>query len=133
MKNEHKLANQFRYFLCVILFINLIYSQSEQPYPPLDLVTVPTSGTLPKGSYTLEALLMNDRGILSKISVGISERISSPKSTSPMRECSKPTSPVGGGSKLQMCSALVSERLGWRCRILILPIFLKKHVRTKMC
>tara|TARA_B100001250_G_C19797914_1_gene789657 strand:- start:456 stop:1259 length:804 start_codon:yes stop_codon:yes gene_type:complete len=47
--------------------------QSEQPYPPLELVTIPTAGTLPKGSYTLESLLVNDGGILSKISVGISD------------------------------------------------------------
>ena len=73
MDIKHQLANQLRYFLCIILFVNLIYSQSEQPYPPLDLVTIPTGGTLPKGSYTLEALLMNDGGILSKISVGISD------------------------------------------------------------
>ena len=73
MKIKYKFVNHSRFFLCIILFTNLIYSQAEQPYPPLDLVTIPTAGTLPKGSYTLEALLMNDGGILSKISVGISD------------------------------------------------------------
>ena len=77
MKNKRDLAfSQFKYFLLVILFINLMYSQSEQPYPPLNLVTIPTAGTLPKGSYTLESLLMNDGGILSKISIGISDNFS---------------------------------------------------------
>lgn len=73
MKTKYKIANSVRYFLCTIVLVNLIYLQSEQPYPPLDLVTIPTGGTLPKGSYTLEALLMNDGGILSKLSVGISD------------------------------------------------------------
>ncbi len=72
MKNQSKLV-KIKYFLCMILFSNFIYMQSEQPYPPLELVTIPTAGTLPKGSYTLESLLVNDGGILSKISVGISD------------------------------------------------------------
>ena len=73
MRIKKKLANQIKYFLFFILSANLIYMQSEQPFPPLELVTIPTAGTLPKGSYTLEALLVNDGGILSKISVGISD------------------------------------------------------------
>ena len=45
----------------------------QQPFPPIDLVTIPTSGTLPKGSYTLQALLIKDGGILPKLSIGITD------------------------------------------------------------
>ena len=57
----------------VIVFISLSFSQDEQPFPPLDLVSVPTSGTLPKGVYALETLLMKDGGILPKFLLGVSD------------------------------------------------------------
>ena len=62
-----------KYYLNIFIFLTLIFSQVEQPYPPLDLVTIPTSGTLPKGSFTLESLLIKDGGIVSKLSVGITD------------------------------------------------------------
>ena len=62
-----------KYYLNIFIFLTLIFSQAEQPYPPLDLVTIPTSGTLPKGSFTLESLLIKDGGIVSKLSVGITD------------------------------------------------------------
>ena len=63
---------KIKYFIAIVL-LTIIFNQIEQPYPPLDLVTIPTSGTLPKGSFTLESLLMNDGGILPKISIGITD------------------------------------------------------------
>ena len=62
-----------KYYLNIFIFLTLIFSQVEQPYPPLDLVTIPTSGTLPKGSFTLESLLIKDGGIVPKLSVGITD------------------------------------------------------------
>ena len=62
-----------KYYLNIFIFLTLIFSQVEQPYPPLDLVTIPTSGTLPKGSFTLESLLVKDGGIIPKLSVGITD------------------------------------------------------------
>ena len=59
--------------LVPILVLSAIFSQSEQPFPPMDLVSVPTSGTLPKGSFTLETLLMNDGGILPGLNIGITD------------------------------------------------------------
>ena len=58
---------------CCIFLFSIPFSQEDQPFPPLELITAPTSGTLPKGSFTLEALLMKDGGILPKLSVGISD------------------------------------------------------------
>ena len=59
--------------LISISLVSTIFSQSEQPFPPLDLVSIPTSGTLPKGSFTLETLLMNDGGILPSLNIGITD------------------------------------------------------------
>ena len=67
------MINPFKFFICTIFFVSIIFSQDEQPFAPLELITAPTSGTLPKGSFTLEALLMKDGGILPKLSVGISD------------------------------------------------------------
>lgn len=61
------------YLLKIFILLSLIYSQSEQPYPPLDLVTIPTGGTLPKGSFTLESLLVKDGGVVPKLSIGITD------------------------------------------------------------
>ena len=62
-----------KYYINIFIFLSFTFSQAEQPYPPLDLVTIPTSGTLPKGSFTLESLLIKDGGIIPKLSVGITE------------------------------------------------------------
>jgi len=51
----------------------MIFSQEEQPYPPLKLISMPTAGTLPKGTYTFEALLMNKGGVLPSFSIGITD------------------------------------------------------------
>ncbi len=51
----------------------MIFSQDEQPYPPLKLVSIPTAGTLPKGTYSFETLLMNKGGLLSSFSIGVTE------------------------------------------------------------
>jgi len=62
-----------KYYINIFIFLSLTFSQAEQPYPPLDLITIPTSGTLPKGSFTLESLLIKDGGIVPKLSVGITD------------------------------------------------------------
>ena len=61
----------FKISLTLFISISTIFCQKEQPYPPLDLVSIPTSGTLPKGSFTLETLLTNGGGVLPKLSIGI--------------------------------------------------------------
>ena len=49
-----------------ILFFSISLSQENQPYPPIDLISIPTSGTLPKGTYSIETLLTNNGGETSK-------------------------------------------------------------------
>ncbi len=53
--------------------LTLLAAQEAQPYPPLYLVSIPTAGTLPKGTYTLELLLQNNGGILPKLAVGLTD------------------------------------------------------------
>jgi len=63
-------------FLINIIFISFFWAQDEQPYPPLNLVSIPTAGTLPRGSYTMETLLIKNGGLIPKLSVGFTENFS---------------------------------------------------------
>jgi len=56
-----------------ILFVSISLHQENQPYPPIDLISMPTSGTLPKGTYSIETLLTNNGGIQPKFLIGVSE------------------------------------------------------------
>ena len=60
----------------LIIFITLSFSQVNHPYPPLDLVSIPTSGTLPKGSFTIETLLTKNGGMVPKLLVGLNDNFS---------------------------------------------------------
>ena len=66
-----------RHFLILLTIIcNIGLAQIEQPYPPLNLVTIPTAGTLPRGSFTLETLLINNGGVVPRLSVGFTDNFS---------------------------------------------------------
>ncbi|MAW74846.1 MAG: hypothetical protein CMG09_02845 [Candidatus Marinimicrobia bacterium] len=60
------------------IFLTLLFSiticQDSQPYPPLELISTPTAGTLPKGTFSLETALMNGGGLLPKFSFGITDK-----------------------------------------------------------
>ncbi len=60
---------------CFYLMISLsgLAGQTQFSPPPLELVTVPTAGNLPKGSYNLELLLENSGGVLPELTVGLSD------------------------------------------------------------
>jgi len=55
----------------LILSAGFLCAQVEQPYPPLSLVSIPTAGTMPKGTFTLETLLQKNGGIQPKLAVGL--------------------------------------------------------------
>ena len=59
--------------LLLPLLYNLCLAQVEQPYPPLNLVSIPTAGTLPRGSFTLESLIIKNGGIVPRLSVGFTD------------------------------------------------------------
>ena len=65
-----------RVLLLLPILYNLEWAQSEQPYPPLNLVSIPTAGTLPRGSFTLESLIIKKGGIVPKLSVGFTDNFS---------------------------------------------------------
>jgi len=66
-----------RHFLILLTIIcNIGLAQIEQPYPPLNLVTIPTAGTLPRGSFTLETLLISNGGVVPRLSVGFTDNFS---------------------------------------------------------
>jgi hypothetical protein len=58
------------------MLFNLEWAQIEQPYPPLNLVSIPTAGTLPRGSFTFESLIITNGGIVPKLSVGFTDNFS---------------------------------------------------------
>jgi len=64
-----------RKIIFFIFILNFAYLQEEQPYPPLKLISVPTGGTLPRGTFTFETLLMNDGGVLPSVSLGITDHL----------------------------------------------------------
>ena len=61
--------------IVICLLVSLILAQSEQPYPPLELVSIPTAGTLPKGSYTYETILIKNGGVTPKLAVGLTDNL----------------------------------------------------------
>ena len=62
--------------LIIILLCHICWPQIEQTYPPLYLVSIPTAGTLPRGTYTIEALLSKNGGFTPKLSVGFTDNFS---------------------------------------------------------
>tara|TARA_B100001142_G_scaffold87782_2_gene89532 strand:- start:5314 stop:6159 length:846 start_codon:yes stop_codon:yes gene_type:complete len=66
----------FKKKLTAFLFFAILLPQDNHPYPPLDLVSIPTSGTLPRGSYTIEGLLTKNGGLVPKIMIGLNDNFS---------------------------------------------------------
>ena len=62
--------------LIIILLWSICWPQIEQTYPPLYLVSIPTAGTLPRGTFTIEALLSKNGGFTPKLSVGFTDNFS---------------------------------------------------------
>ena len=60
----------------LLIFSTILVSQINHPYPPLDLVSIPTSGTLPKGTFTIETLLTKQGGMVPKLLVGLNDNFS---------------------------------------------------------
>ena len=58
-------------FILILTLTSLAFSQSEQPYPPLELVSIPTAGTLPKGTYTYETILTKNGSVMPRLAIGL--------------------------------------------------------------
>ena len=57
----------------LIISLSLLLSQSEQPYPPITLVSIPTAGTMPKGYFSFENIFLNQGSIVPKFTIGITD------------------------------------------------------------
>ncbi len=55
-----------------ILLVSIFYGQ-EYP-PPTDLITVPTAGTLVRGSFSMDMRIQDEGGLIAGLSVGITDR-----------------------------------------------------------
>ena len=62
-----------KYFTILFISFSILLSQSEQPYPPINLISIPTAGTMPRGFFSFENTFMNEGSILPKFSIGITD------------------------------------------------------------
>ena len=63
-------------YIIGIILISVIFTQSEQPYPPLELVSIPTAGTLPRGTYTYETILSKGGTLMPRLAIGLTSSLS---------------------------------------------------------
>ena len=71
-----KKINTYKLKFILLLLFQISLAQIEQAYPPLYLVSIPTAGTLPRGTYTIETLLSKNGGFTPKLSVGFTYNFS---------------------------------------------------------
>ena len=62
-----------KYFIILFVSLSILLSQSEQPYPPINLITIPTAGTMPRGFFSFENTFMKEGSMLPKFSIGITD------------------------------------------------------------
>ncbi len=55
-----------------IFLVSIFYGQ-EYP-PPTDLITIPTAGTLVRGSFSMDMRIQDEGGLIAGLSVGITDR-----------------------------------------------------------
>ena len=63
-------------YLALLIAGSIIFGQSEHPYPPLELISIPTAGTLPKGTYTYETILSKGGSIMPRLALGLTSSLS---------------------------------------------------------
>ena len=58
-----------------IIFITTILSiaiQAQDYPPPTDLITIPTAGTLSRGSFSMDMRIQDEGGLIAGLGVGLS-------------------------------------------------------------
>jgi hypothetical protein len=63
-------------FLIGGIFIKPVFGQTPDYPPPTNLVSMPTAGTLNKGSYLFNLRIQNHGGLLAGMTVGVTDRFS---------------------------------------------------------
>ena len=59
-------------FISVTILLSLLFGQ-EYP-PPTDLITIPTAGTLNRGSFSMDMRIQDEGGLILGLSAGITDR-----------------------------------------------------------
>lgn len=59
--------------IVIILLVTIIWGQTEYP-PPSTLITVPTAGGLVRGSFSVDARIQKDGGLIFGLSAGLTDR-----------------------------------------------------------
>ena len=67
MKNTYQ-------FITIAYLFNLIIAQETTYPPPTNLITVPTAGTLVRGSFSMEMRVQKKGGLITGLTVGITDR-----------------------------------------------------------
>jgi len=62
------------YILGILMTVTLAAQQSSVYPQPIDLITIPTAGIIPRGAYLAQFLLSTEGGLTGGIEVGISNR-----------------------------------------------------------
>ena len=60
-------------FILAISILSFVIHGQDYP-PPTDLITIPTAGTLSRGSYSMDMRIQDEGGLISGLSVGITDR-----------------------------------------------------------
>ena len=66
---------KFYYRNVIFILLSFVFCQNTHPYPPLSLITIPTSGVLPYATYSIEGLLIDNGGIVPRLSIGITKHL----------------------------------------------------------
>ena len=65
---------KIHYFILISIFISLVVSQENEP--PIQLISIPTAGTLAQGTWKLDLHLQKDGGVLSSLLIGMTPNFS---------------------------------------------------------
>ncbi len=68
-----KIFSAPRLLLMILLMAGFLSAQAP---PPSNLVTIPTAGTIPRGTYEVEMLMLTGGGVLGRLGVGFSNQFS---------------------------------------------------------
>tara|TARA_B100001123_G_scaffold440318_1_gene579119 strand:+ start:646 stop:1458 length:813 start_codon:yes stop_codon:yes gene_type:complete len=66
---------KFYYRNVIFILLSFVFCQNTHPYPPLSLITIPTSGVLPYATYSIEGLLIDNGGIVPRLSIGVTKHL----------------------------------------------------------
>ena len=58
----------------IVLITTVCFLNGQDYPPPTDLITIPTAGTLTRGSFSMDMRIQDDGGLITGLRVGITDR-----------------------------------------------------------